>query len=187
VSDEFPTLEAALGVSILVLGWRLALLVKAVRNVALPAERGAARPGRSKALDQAAGRAVRARGRVGADVAIAAVLGGALIYARAANFEVGAAFYLLGGVAFVLLLVSALVDARLDRALSQRVQALARDPAPRAAAGREDVCGECGAAERTRLGGSEELGPKLSSLGVDALWLCRKCGNLEGRARAGTW
>jgi len=176
VSDEFPTLEAALAVSLVVLGWRLGLLAGTLRR----ARRGE--------LESAHAVRPRFRSRAGADLAIAAVLSGALIYARAGGLAVSAAFYALGAVAIVLLVGSAVVEVLIERASkSSFVRARkGRPPLERAASGaRPRLCTSCGASDGRKIEG--ELGPKLAALGVDSLWLCTECGHLDGRARAGTW
>jgi hypothetical protein len=164
VHDEFPTLEAALAVSLLVLAWRLGLLVGRLKHQPKPSE-----------LNPKHG--VLARGRAGKDVAIAAVLGGALIYARAAHLDVSDVFYALGLAAFLLLLASAFVHARLTPR---------SDGGPRRSR-KAALCPECGAASFTALGADGELGRKLAALGVADARGCRKCGYLQGRAQSGTW
>jgi hypothetical protein len=186
VSDEFPTLEAVLVVSNLVLAWRLGLLFSASARIRSESQI-ATNVADARKSHHELHRAARRRNRAGADVVIAAVLGGALVYAWAAQFDVGAAFYALGAVAFVMLLTSAFAHTRLERALEAlRARANPGPVARRGAAKPGAHCAECGAADPAKITG-EELGPKLGGLGVDALAICPKCGHIEGRARAGTW
>jgi hypothetical protein len=183
VSDEFPTLEAVLVVSNLVLAWRLGLLFSASSRVRSSAELASNRASARKS-HQDLHREARRRNKAGADIAIAAVLGGALVYAWAARFDVSTPFYALGALAFVLLLASAFAHTRLARALRAE-RARPESGAPRRAAANAG-CAECGAAASTRVEAAE-LGPRLGALGVEALSICSKCGHVEGRARAGTW
>ena len=176
-SDEFPTLEAALGVSLVVLAWRLGLLLGALKRARKDAQ---PKPGPRPEP--------RFRSRAGADLAIAAVLAGALIYAGAGGLQVGGTFIALGAAALSLLLGSAVVEVLVERALKAQARR-ARQSRPhleRAASGaRPRLCTSCGSSDGRKVEG--ELGPRLAELGVDALWLCSECGHLEGRARAGTW
>ncbi len=174
VSDEFPTLEAALAVSLVVLAWRLGLLVGALKRARRDAPDPSGVP--------------RFRSRAGADLAIAAVLAGALIYAGTGGLQVGRTFFALGVVAFLLLLGSAVVEVLVERALKAKHARVRQSRAhlERAASGaRPRLCTSCGSSNGRKVDG--ELGPKLAELGVESLWLCTECGHLEGRARAGTW
>jgi hypothetical protein len=176
VSDEFPALEAALAVSLVVLAWRLGLLVGALKRA------------RREYPDPTAAAHPRFRSRAGADLAIAAVLAGALIYAGAGGLEVGGTFLALGIVALSLLLGSAVIEVLVERALKakHRRGRQSRPHLERAASGaRPRLCTSCGSSDGRKVEG--ELGPKLAELGVESLWLCCECGHLEGRARAGTW
>lgn len=176
VSDEFPALEAALAASLVALAWRLGLLLGALKRARRDAQEPSS-PGRT-----------RFRSRAGADLAIAAVLAGALIYAGAGGLEVGGAFFALGVVALLLLLGSAVVEVLVERASkAQLLRARqSRSHLERVASGaRPRLCTSCGSSDGRKIDG--ELGPRLAELGVEALWLCTECGHLEGRARAGTW
>jgi hypothetical protein len=191
VPDEFPTLEAALAVSIVVLAWRLWLLLRALRRVAAGGAQRISDPGRGGDKERSRRRAARPRGRAGTDLVIAAVLGGALLYAQQANFDVRFTFYLLGAIALLLLLVSAVVHSRIARA---RAEAPGQGPATGTEAelghpqrGGGSICPDCGASRLRALSASDELGAKLAALGVKASSLCTKCGHLEGRTRTGTW
>ena len=205
VPDEFPTLEAALAVSIIVLAWRLGLLSRALGRVG--ASRRVSDAGRASGWERGSRRASRARGRAGADLVIAAVLGGALVFAQAANFEVRLPFYVLGAIAFVLLLASARLHSRLARAHADQIdrsgsppltaspleerprmgRGLAPDAVGESRSASGPPCPECGSSGRKALSANDDLGAKLASLGVEAASLCTQCGHLEGRARAGTW
>jgi hypothetical protein len=191
VPDEFPTLEAALAVSIVVLAWRLGLLFRALRRVGVGGAQRASDPGRGGDKERNRRRAARARSRAGADLIIAAVLGGALSYAHQANFDVRFTFYLLGAIALLLLLVSAVVHARIARArAAESGQGPGSGTQPQLGHPHRDggsVCPDCGESQLRALSASEELGAKLAALGVEAPSLCTKCGHLEGRARTGTW
>jgi hypothetical protein len=191
VPDEFPTLEAALAVSIVVLAWRLGLLLRALRRVRAGSAQRTSDPGRGGDKERNRRRAARARGRAGTDLIIAAVLGGALWYARQANFDVRFSFYVLGAIALVLLLVSAVVHSRIAGARAQKSgQGLATGTQPELGHPHPDggsVCPSCGASRLRALSASDELGAKLATLGVEARLLCTKCGHLEGRAPTGTW
>ena len=189
--DEFPTLEAALAVSIVVLAWRLGLLLRGLRRISRGGAQRISDPGRGGDNERNRRRAARARGRAGADLVIAAVLGGALLYARQANFDVRFAFYALGAIALLLLLASALVHSRIARA---RAEESSQGPATSAEPelgppqrGGGSVCPDCGASRLRSVSTSDELGAKLAALGVEARSLCAKCGYLEGRARTRTW
>ena len=188
--DEFPTLEAALAVSIVVLAWRLGLLLRALRRVSAGGAQRISDPGRGGDRERRRRRAARARGRAGANLVIAAVLAGALAYAQQANFDVRLTFYLLGAVALALLLVSAVVHSRIARA---RAKAAGQGSATFAEQqlGQPhrggSLCPDCGANRFRTLSGSDELGAKLAALGVEGPSLCTKCGHIEGRARTGTW
>jgi hypothetical protein len=191
VPDEFPTLEAALAVSIVVLAWRLGLLLRALRRLSAGGAQRISDPGRGGDKGRGRRRAARARGRAGADLVIAAVLGGALSYAQQANFDVRFTFYVLGAIALLLLLVSAAVHSRIARA---RTEASGQGPVTvteselgHSHRGGGSVCPDCGASRLRALSASDELGAKLAALGVKAPSLCTKCGHLEGRARTGTW
>ena len=186
MSDEFPTLEAVLVVSNLVLAWRLGLLVSASSRVRAESQI-AADPGSARKSHHDLHREARRRNRAGADVAIAAVLGGALVYAWAAQFEVSTAFYALGVIAFVLLVASAFVHTRLARVLGkERARQSSAAFARRGAAKPASHCAECGAADPVRVDAAD-LGAKLNDLGLETLAICAKCGHVEGRARAETW
>jgi hypothetical protein len=191
VPDEFPTLEAALAVSIVVLAWRLGLLLRALRRVSAGGAQRISTPGRGGDKARNRRRAARARGRAGADLVIAAVLGGALAYAQQANFDLRFTFYVLGAIALLLLLVSAVVHSRIARARAEEPghgPATGTQPEVERAHGNgRSVCPDCGASRLQALSASDELGAKLAALGVDAGSLCTKCGHLEGRARTGTW
>jgi hypothetical protein len=185
VSDEFPTLEAVLGVSNLVLAWRLWLLLRA-RSRVQARSRNPADSTHAGKRHPDLHRAARRKNRAGTDVAIAAVLSGALVYAWAAGFAVSAAFYALGVIAFVLLLASAHAHTRLARALA--AEHTRKNPGRGESRSSADglACPECGEARLTRVEGGE-LGPKLPALGVERLTVCGQCGHIAGRARPRTW
>jgi len=139
-----------------------------------------------RAVAERALRAVRrVKSAAARDLVIGAVLGGSLVYAFATRLAVGAAFYVLGALAALLLLLAVKDRLALARALAaagtQLADLLGARPSqpPLATAARR--CRKCGEPLPEALG-PEELGARLRELGTRELFVCRGCGRIEGQA-----
>ncbi|MFZ5889707.1 MAG: hypothetical protein ACOY0T_01450 [Myxococcota bacterium] len=119
------------------------------------------------------------------DLVVCAILIGALIYARAAKLDVSVAFFGLGVAAAVLLLLAVALRLKLERGLvgaaTRLAEAMARhQSAPNS--GALSRCRICSETKLTRVAGSQDLGPNLSSLGVMEVFVCPRCGHVTGAA-----
>jgi hypothetical protein len=139
---------------------------------------------REQLLERAARSQRRLRGAAARDLVVCSVLMGSLVYAYASNLGVEPAFYGLGGLATVLLLLGAFLRLDLEKRLKLAGPELARAVVARdskAPVGSpKDRCRVCGNAEPIRLG-ADELGPKLAALGFSQALFCSHCGHLSGR------
>lgn len=120
------------------------------------------------------------------DLVVCAVLAGSLIYARAAQLEVGSLFFALGIAALVMLLAGAGLRVRLERVLGRAgarvAEAIARRPSA-AASGAAPRCRICREPKLTRVASPEALGAQLSALGVVEVFVCPRCGHVTGAAQ----
>lgn len=222
MADEFPTLEVALAVCVLWLGWRGYVLARGALSLDADVEALAAALGRGEEPRSAGGRGpdatwlehlaraafivaaapkpddpaqapLRERGRrirrrlrsaAARDLVVCAVLFGALAYARSASLGVSGAFFALGAVSGVLLLLAVAVRLWLDRQVDPTSERLARASGGQAAHARassHELCPSCGQTGAMSLRGAKNIGKKLTSLGVNELLLCTLCGQVSGR------
>ncbi|HYO94594.1 MAG TPA: hypothetical protein VER33_08770 [Polyangiaceae bacterium] len=148
-------------------------------------ESGASADAQRSAVAERAHRVGRRLRNAGArDIVICAVLLGALVYAGAANLELRPSFFLLGGAASALLVVTALLAVR----SAVRIETLGADLgdllARMSATGSHTAarrCAVCGAAPVV-VESADELGPRLLQLGVERLAVCAHCGHVGGHA-----
>ncbi|MGC4086428.1 MAG: hypothetical protein QM756_00755 [Polyangiaceae bacterium] len=146
--------------------------------------------GTTAAREQLSERAGRGRRKLknGAarDLLVCAILLGALVYARAAALEVNAAFFVLGGLATLLLLGSVGLRLQLERRLigasARLAEAVARRVATPASGGLSH-CRICRETQLSRASG-DELGPRLVALGVVEVFVCPRCGHVTGAGAA---
>ncbi|HET9954443.1 MAG TPA: hypothetical protein VFQ61_08060 [Polyangiaceae bacterium] len=132
----------------------------------------------------------RLQGASARDLLGCAVLGGAAMYAGAADLGVAKTLFVLGGLGSGLLLLSVLLRMRLDSRVELAEKAViasfrsgsraARSFSSRPAADRCPACGQPGIVHHET---AAELGSHLSALGLNELVRCPSCGHIEGRIR----
>jgi len=134
--------------------------------------------------ERALGAVRRVKSAAARDLVICAVLGGSLVYAFATRLAVSPPFFVLGGLAALLLLLAVKDRLALARSLAAAGTKLAdslaarpSEPPPNAAR----RCRKCGEPLPDSLG-PEELGARLRELGTRELFVCRRCGRIEGQA-----
>jgi hypothetical protein len=119
------------------------------------------------------------------DLVVCAVLIGSLIYARAAQLEVGPAFFPLGILATVMLVLAVALRLTLERgvasAATRVAEAIARRPLE-ASKGASPRCRICRETKLSRVASAEALGRELSALGVVEVFVCPRCGHVTGAA-----
>lgn len=119
------------------------------------------------------------------DLVVCAILIGALIYAHAAELDVGPAFFPLGVAATILLFAAVALRLKLERGLTSAAariaEAIARRPSD-VSKGASPRCRICRETKLGRVASAEGLGSQLSALGVVEVFVCPRCGHVTGAA-----